>query len=307
MSKIEELKKQNPNLIIDFVDVIKLLLEKPKYVELKVNLSKKDKKFDSEKPYIKNNLRENFYISEEKTKDKSSIELIIINYFVETFIGKDNYEIFYDFMSYNERKLIENNDLSKYSSFDDVRNAVAIAELKSNTKEFEKEIVKLYETNEWLVLKPLSWEASKKYGNSTKWCTAARGEYYQFYRYSKQGILIYCLNKLTGKKVAFFKELDNEISFWNAEDRRIDSIESGLSIDVLDIIKNEIHNCKNSNFSLFSQNEILNYNSLMEDNVKDVSNELQVYDENHFRNNTAEYVVRDEPRNQLRIVYPPNN
>jgi len=304
MSKIEELKKQNLNLNINIVEVIKLLLEKPKYVELMVNLCKKDTRFDLDRVFIKDNLRSNYYISEVKIKDKSSIELMMINYFLDTFINKTNYDLFYDFISYNERKLIENNDLSKYSSFDDVRNAVAIAELKSNTKEFEKEIIKLYETNEWLVLKPLSWDSSKKYGNNTKWCTAAKNEHYQFYNYSRRGILIYCLNKLTGKKVAFFKEnSDNEISFWNAEDRRIDSIESGLSMEVIDIIKNEIYNCKNSNFSLFSENEIKNYEFLSKNEIQETAETphpvAMEYDENHFRNNTA-----NVPENQLRIVYP---
>jgi hypothetical protein len=40
MSKIEELKKQNPTLIIDVVDIIDQLFDKSKYTEMAVNLIK---------------------------------------------------------------------------------------------------------------------------------------------------------------------------------------------------------------------------------------------------------------------------
>jgi hypothetical protein len=65
-----------------------------------------------------------------------------------------------------------------------------------------------------------------------------------FDRYCRRGILIYNINKITGHKVACFKNLnpddDTEFSFWNVKDNRIDSIESGLPFNILDIILNEI-------------------------------------------------------------------
>lgn len=258
MSRIEELKNQNPDLKIDVIELFKFLFDKPKYVELFINISKKESIFNSSRKDIKQILRDNFYISEERMINKSIFELMLIDGLLRL-IGHSNYEGFTDFISYNERKLIDNTDLSKYKSFDDIKNAVSAAELKLNSKELEKQIQKLYETNEWLVLKPLSWEASKKYGYNTKWCTSAKDDSYQFYKYSRHGVLIYCLNKLNGKKVAFYKSfIDKKISFWNNEDIQIDSVETDLPHEILYIIKEQIQSCLMSNFAFFNEDEIEN-------------------------------------------------
>ena len=58
-------------------------------------------------------------------------------------------------------------------------------------------------------------------------------------------------HKKTGNKVAGFKNLDtsheSETSFWNITDQRIDSMDSGLPNDVLDIFRNEFSNTKQTN------------------------------------------------------------
>ena len=78
---------------------------------------------------------------------------------------------------------------------EDVMNQISIAELKLIDKELEKLVLKLHEDEEWLIIKPLTYESSKKYGAGTKWCTAADNEDYQFYNYTNRGILIYTINK----------------------------------------------------------------------------------------------------------------
>jgi hypothetical protein len=122
-----------------------------------------------------------------------------------------------------------------------------------------KQVQKLYETDEWLVVKPLSYQASLKYGASTKWCTASKDNAEYYFRYSKQGILIYSINKKTGNKVAGFKSVDEnsepETSFWNITDQRIDSMESGLPSDVLDIFRNEFSNTKQTNWDILTDEE----------------------------------------------------
>ena len=60
---------------------------------------------------------------------------------------------------------------------------MSLADLKMVDKEMEKQIEKLFEDEQWLVLKPLSYLASKKYGASTKWCTASDKEPDYYYRY----------------------------------------------------------------------------------------------------------------------------
>ena len=104
-------------------------------------------------------------------------------------------------------------------------NQLSLAELKFNAKQMESQIIKLMDTDEWLVLRPLTYLASKKYGSNTKWCTTSEGNPDYFIKYSSKGVLIYCLNKKTGYKVASFYSLDKndpEFSFWNQKDDRID-------------------------------------------------------------------------------------
>jgi hypothetical protein len=123
----------------------------------------------------------------------------------------------------------------------------------------QKQVQKLYETDEWLVIKPLSFLASKKYGSSTKWCTTNEDNPEYYLKYSRRGILIYCINKISGDKVAAFKSLDEsyekETSFWNLVDQRIDSLESGLPNEVMILIKNEFTNTKQSNWDILSDEE----------------------------------------------------
>ena len=122
-----------------------------------------------------------------------------------------------------------------------------------------KQVQKLYETDEWLVVKPLSYQASLKYGASTKWCTVSNDSSEYYFKYSKRGILIYSINKKTGNKVAGFKSLDisydPETSFWNITDQRIDSMDSGLPNDVLDIFRNEFLNTKQTNWDILTDEE----------------------------------------------------
>jgi hypothetical protein len=122
-----------------------------------------------------------------------------------------------------------------------------------------KQVQKLYETDEWLLVKPLSYQASLKYGASTKWCTASKDNAEYYFRYSKRGILIYSINKKTGNKVAGFKSVDEnsepETSFWNITDQRIDSMDSGLPSDVLDIFRNEFSNTKQTNWDILTDEE----------------------------------------------------
>jgi hypothetical protein len=53
-------------------------------------------------------------------------------------------------------------------------------------------------------------------------------------------VLIYCINKKSGYKVASFYSLDKnepEFSYWNAKDSRIDSTESDLTNDLILFIR----------------------------------------------------------------------
>jgi hypothetical protein len=260
MSKIEELKKQNPTLIIDVVDIIGQLFDKSKYTEMAVNLIKnKTSNQNSHVEEIVNELTREYGFKKEDLKLKSNQEIINIFKVISDYFGYNNFNVIKKFIELNERKLIVNNDLTSYKTFDELELQMSLASLKLIDKEMQKQVQKLYETDEWLVIKPLSFLASKKYGSSTKWCTTNEDNPEYYLKYSRRGILIYCINKISGDKVAAFKSLDEsyekETSFWNLVDQRIDSLESGLPNEVMILIKNEFTNTKQSNWDILSDEE----------------------------------------------------
>ena len=122
--------------------------------------------------------------------------------------------------------------------------------------ELEKEIIKIFEDGEWLILRPLTHLSSMKYGSSTKWCTTSQHEPTYFSRYIKNGALIYCINKKTGLKVASHRDYSEySTTFWNMQDHRIDSLDTGLPYSILDIVRSEILKNK-TNHDLMSEEQI---------------------------------------------------
>jgi hypothetical protein len=256
MNRIEELKQQNPHYGKSLIDILAYIIDKPKYVEMTIKLIKEKERKYTYHNDVKDTLSRKFGIPQEKVDALSPYELNFV-YIMLDIVGRDNISSLLKFIDYNERKLISQNDISQYSSFSELETQLALAELKLIDKELQKQTQILLDTEEWLMLKPLSFEASLKYGASTKWCTAMKNDSEYFARYSKRGILIYCMNKLTGHKVAAFKNLDpdcdRETSFWNALDNRIDSMETDLPNAILDIIKFEFATVKLTNWALMPQ------------------------------------------------------
>ncbi len=261
MSRIEELKKQNPSFNVDGIEIINQLLGKPKYTEMAINLIKYKNLQLSEgrsRDAIEE-LKNGFGFDVEYLNSLNYLELSSIMHLISDFFGYNNFRLLKEFISLNEKKLIENNDLTTYKTFDEIELQISLSSLKTIDKEMAKQVLKLYETDEWLIVKPLSYQASLKYGASTKWCTASKDSPDYYFRYSRRGILIYCINKKTGNKVGAFKNLDTgydvETSFWNITDQRIDSMESGLPNDVLDVIRYDFFNTKESNWDILSDEE----------------------------------------------------
>lgn len=258
MSRIEVLKKQNPSLNFNVIDIINMLFDKTKYTEMTLNLVKNFTLSKNEfNEYVKD-LAHNYKLDEHKLLSLSSIEIKILYRLIND-IGHNNFLTLRKFIEYNEKNLIDNKDLTTYKTFYELELQTSLAEIKSLGKELEKQTLKLYENDEWLVLKPLSFEASKKYGSSTKWCTTQENNPEYYLRYSRRGILIYCINKKTGNKVAAFKNLDTEYeretSFWNIVDMRVDSIDSDLPIEIIQLIKKDFDTCFTTNWNLINADE----------------------------------------------------
>jgi hypothetical protein len=258
MSKIDELKKQNPKFNQSLIDILKLAVpnNSNKYTELFLKLIKNTPARANSTPYgddLEYELHNTFGVPKENLFELGIHDRLLMYALLDNYLKRDDSKIFMKFCELNERKLIENSDVTSYFTFEQLEEANSIAEIKLLDKESEKQIHKVYENGEWLVLRPLTYNASLKYGASTKWCTAMHSEKSYYTKYTNRGILIYNINKKTGLKVACYKSLiadDPEFSFWDAKDIRIDSIESGLPEEIIQVIKTEISNNAKTNYNL---------------------------------------------------------
>lgn len=256
MSRIKELKT-NPDNNLNLVDVFQLICPegKSKYVELLLRLTKQTKNIDRFIDEVKENLKENLGLTDEAMNNFTPFQLLMAYRFLDQSFNFSDLKLYKKFCEYNERGLITNNDLTRFSSFEDIMTATGMAEMKANEKDLEKQIKVIYSDDEWVVLRPLTYHSSLKYGSSTKWCTASENNPDYFLRYVKRGILLYMVNKVNGLKVACFKSLDSsepEFSFWNQVDTRIDSMESGLPDFIMNVIRDEVNSNSVTNYSLLS-------------------------------------------------------
>jgi hypothetical protein len=232
MSRIDELKKQFPELNMTMFDLFKRIDTSStyKYFPLLCKIIGKRFNFQSEYRHDKHRLDDikleihdsllNRGISTDSLTDN---ELFTLNY-LSDYYNSDTFITIKDFIRLMDRNQIENKDVTSYSSIDDLRTAVTLATMKELTKELEGQIVKEFEDEKWLAVRPLTFQASSKYGATTRWCTTYGKEKQYFEKYWQNGILVYFINKQTGYKFAGYKALngDTELSFWNAEDTRID-------------------------------------------------------------------------------------
>jgi hypothetical protein len=261
MSRIEELKKQNPQFSLNYVDIINELFDKPIYTEMVINLLKNQ--FNVDRPLrgtaIRRQLANEFKIDNKIVEDKSLFQLLILNRLLNDTIGFSEFRTITKFIELHKRNLLGNNDLTSYKTYSDLELQISLSELKLIDKEMEKQVMKLYDNDEWLIIKPLSFLASKKYGANTKWCTTQENNPEYYLKFSRRGILIYVINKITGNKIGVFKNIDmsygKEISFWNMVDERIDSMESDLPFDILNIIKDDFNQTTLTNWELLSDDE----------------------------------------------------
>jgi hypothetical protein len=98
---------------------------------------------------------------------------------------------------------IENKDIysKDYTDISLLKLVLARAEEVKDEKTFirDEHVIVLHETDDYLLLSPLTHRGSLKYGAGTKWCTASKNEVATFQRYTKGGLLGYIIDK-TGKR-----------------------------------------------------------------------------------------------------------
>lgn len=244
MAKLSEIKQKNPELNFSLIDFLTLVdtSDTNKFVPMMINcINSEFKKRITTREIQFNNLRMDKIKSKflESKKDLNYIEPFIdfFNHILLDTCGKD---IILDFMDLYQRNYVENLDLNTISDLDQLREIYNKAHSKFIANTSHKEVVKVVDDQEWLIVRPLTYESSRAYGAGTKWCTTSKDDPHHFFKYYSRGILIYCINKITGYKVAVFWDVNYESSptFWNVLDIQIDSMMTELPPYILKHIKN---------------------------------------------------------------------
>jgi hypothetical protein len=323
MSRLNELKKHNPQWTKNFIDYVDIILgdTKPKYTELFINLMKQ---------YVKQDSKYNFdewraeLIAEGYDKSIvdsfNDLELIYFSRVIQNMIPKHEFETYKQFIDLNERNFIENKDITSIKSFKQLNELVSLAEIKSWEKDSQSQIIVELDNPEtgWLLIRPLTYEASKKYGSSTKWCTTEKYNSNYFYRYYKN-ILVYCINRKTGYKVAMNHVVfDNETSFWSATDQRVDSLLTELDAECKQKLV-ELINKGVSNYELTPEEfRKLEESELREEDypvpvvdfrprLRTVENDLDVRGDGITLTTTGDNVITVNPPNGIRVYERPAN
>jgi len=267
MSRIKELRT-NEDYNLNIVSILEMFSPegKSKYTETLLRMMKNTPNLKEHTKEIKSVLIDKFpFIEKSKLDVMSDIQLMLLYKFIDGFFNIEDLQKYRKFCEYNERNLIEESDLSKYKSFDQMIAAMGVAEMKAEEKELETQVIKLHEDSEWLLIKPLTFKSSCKYGANTKWCTTTEHNQEYYNKYSKRGVLIYCINKKNGYKVAAFYSLDKndpEFSYWNQKDTRIDSTDSQLPLELIGFIRDHVKDPKaKSNNALLSGDQKKKENS----------------------------------------------
>lgn len=121
-----------------------------------------------------------------------------------------------------------------YSSVLKLKEVIKRAQEIKEEKTFIREdnIVIIEETDEYLLLRPITHRGSLRYGSQTKWCTASKNDLSVYSRYVRDGLLVYLIDKKGDKgknysKVAFYQRygydaVTGEINIFNSTDHEVD-------------------------------------------------------------------------------------
>jgi len=81
--------------------------------------------------------------------------------------------------------------------------SIVKSEREIETEIKAKESIRLFEDEDWLIIKPLTQNAAVIYGRGTQWCTAAVSSENYFEYYNSRGPLHILISKKTGRKYQF--------------------------------------------------------------------------------------------------------
>jgi hypothetical protein len=159
---------------------------------------------------------------------------------------EDIVELVKDFDKYQSQ--LNKKDINQYNTFSELEGALLPFHEKEKEKELEKQVIKIYEDDKFLVVKPKTEEASCKYGSNTKWCVTSKGSGHFGRHTAGRQSLYFIINKAksTNKnysKVAIHFDDEGFVRYWDAQDsqmseREIDVFEYAFP-DMIESIKND--------------------------------------------------------------------
>ena len=250
MTKLKEFRETVPSWMkMSFFDVLQTIdpSKTNKFLPMLSNMvinhfEKKDVRHNNE---LRHELEIRLPIIKNQIQNFDTATLWMV-YHLSQILSLGDLETIFEFIQMYENHQIPNVDINKLKSFNELETIITLVGIKNLGKEYAKQIHVDLENEKWLIVRPLTHEASLKYGANTRWCTASKSNPYQYFRYTENGVLVYCINKENGYKLAFhmFKENDGfyEISFWNSADDRIDSLTAEIDYDVFNLIRNMYSN-----------------------------------------------------------------
>lgn len=215
MSRLDKLKEQHPELNVPLIDMLVKVdpTKTYKYTEFLIKMVK------------------HYFVDNDAPDIGLNIAIDIL--------GTENVELLNEFETHSKANRIENKDISSYRNWLEIKESVDDAKEVLRLKELEKQVNKLYEDEEWLVIIPLSFEASKTYGSSTKWCTTKEQHWNSYYRDYK---LIYIISKLSDEKYAISSEKDKDwnIQAWLSNDEETSPMLIPVPTNIMSILINEV-------------------------------------------------------------------
>ena len=244
MAKRAEIIEQAPDFMkLSLLDLIMLLdpSKTNKYTPLMVKLFTKN--------YFKRNFRrenvDEFYHDLRNSynvvlENIPNENIPVIHTLLHTF-NSDFVQSIMSFVAAAENNQLPGLDVTKINEVSEISELMSLIQLKNISKKLQKQAIKDYEDDEWFIVRPFTGEASQKYGYGTKWCTSSESYQAHFFSYTEEGKLIYCINKINGKKIAVYykknKDSTTELSFWNMVDDRVDSMLSELPEPIMNEVK----------------------------------------------------------------------
>jgi hypothetical protein len=127
---------------------------------------------------------------------------------------------------HNNQQSFEQKDINQYKRIQELEEAVNEVYNKKQLKQERKNVDKIYEDSDWLVISPKSHSASCAYGAGTKWCITAKDSDHHWKRETSNAIMYFIIDKNKTKddnlyKVALQYFASDKKIFWDAEDTQV--------------------------------------------------------------------------------------